>query len=186
MPFNAKNFREKLGTIAKPSMFDLHFINPPSAIFIEEDKKVFGEIPFRAYSSQLPGINLDTVERRYHGPQRMIPVGYFFQQLNMSIIETADYGMRRIFDHWVTKIAPDKNGYFLNYYDEIIASELLLKVYKKSPNIGSNPTDVKPVRTYKLEEVYPITISPIVLDWGYRDTFSAVNIELAYRKWSIV
>lgn len=206
MPFNAKTFREKIGTIAKPSLFDLHFVNPPSAIFVEQDKALFQDIPFRGYSAQLPGINMDTLERRYHGPQRMLPVGYFYQPFNISIIETADYNMRKLFDHWVHKIAPDSNGYFLNYYDEIIASELLVKVYKRAPafqtitntatsfavpftsssDTATLITDVKPVRTYKLEEVYPLTVSPIVLDWGYRDTFSAVNIELAYRKWSII
>ena len=179
MPYNAKKFRDRIKTFAKPSTFDIQFTGLPESIFLPADIKTFDELQFRAYSTQLPGINLDTVERRYHGPQRMIPTGYFYQQMNISIIETGDYKMRELFDYWVNQIAPAQNGYYLFYYDELIAKEMLIKLYDKANN-------EKIIKTYKLEEVYPIGISPVVLDWGYRDTFTAINIDLAYRKWSVI
>lgn len=177
MPFNIKTFRKEISTIAKPSYFEINFIGLPTAVFGANSVKRNEGIVYRAYNAQLPGINLDTIERRYHGPQRQIPVNFMYQQLSIAFIENSDYDVRDLFDTWTKNLVLQSNGYFSRYYDEIVAQSVELTLYN---TVGAI------VRKYRFNEIYPIGVSPIGLDWGYRDTFMSINVELAYRSWDVI
>ena len=177
MPFNIKTFRKSLSTIAKPSHFEINFIGLPTAVFGADAVKRNSGIIYRAYNAQLPGINLDTIERRYHGPLRQIPVNFMYQQLSVAFIENSDYDVRDLFDTWTKNLVLKSNGYFSRYYDEIVAQSVELSLFDTSGDL---------IRKYRFNEVYPIGISPVGLDWGYRDTFISINVEFAYRSWDVL
>lgn len=177
MPFNIKTFRKEISTIAKPSHFEINFIGLPTAVFGANAVKRNEGIVYRAYNAQMPGVNLDTIERRYHGPQRQIPVNLMYQQLSIAFIENSEYQIRSMFDVWIQNLVLKSEGYFSRYYDEVIAQSIELSLLDSGGSIA---------RRYRFNEVYPIAISPVGLDWGYRDTFMSINVEFAYRSWDIL
>ena len=65
---------------------------------------------------------IDVIERRYHGPYRLIPVGFTFQQMPIMLYEDTSYSVRKPFDIWMYSIAPDRD-LFVKYYDDIIAKQ---------------------------------------------------------------
>lgn len=178
MPFNIRKFRDAIDTIAKPSHFEVFFVGLPLKIFPygSDQLKLTDDYKFRGFNIQLPGINMDTIERRYHGPIRQLPVGVMYQPVGVSLIDTHDYKIRELFDYWVNFICNPSEGYFIDYYDEVVASEMFLYLYDPEGYL---------IRKYIFEEVYPMSVNGVNLDWGLRDTFITTNIELVYRKWRV-
>lgn len=187
MAFNLKQFREstKKGFV-QPNHYEIEFVGAPPAIL--KDKEVsnsFNNVKMKCFSTQLPGMVLDVIERRYHGPYRLIPVGFTFQQMPIMLYEDTSYSVRKLFDTWMYSIAEDRD-LFVKYYDDIIAKQMNIYLYKRGFNSNNQTTESIPVRTYILEEVYPLSVSPVQLDWSANNTVMGVSVELQFHRWSVV
>lgn len=184
MAFNTANFRRSMNKgFVQPNHYEIEFVGAPPAIL--KDKNVsdsFGGAKMRCFAAQMPGMVLDVIERRYSGPYRLIPVGFTFQIMPLMLYEDSDYSVRNLFDTWMYSIAEDRD-LFVKYYDDIIAKQMNIYLYKKG---GGAKDEMEPVRTYMLEEVYPLSVSPIQLDWSANNTVIGVSIELQYHRWSVM
>lgn len=195
MAFNTKDFRANLKTYAQPNHFSMSFIGPPPGAkitkggsspgpnFTEDELRLFDtNFKFRAFATSLPGRNLDTLDRRYTGPSRLIPTGYAYQPLLISILETENHDVRGFFDKWMGYIA-DGASWFSRYYDDIIVQEMRLELYTRSPWLDS-AGGATPVKVYTLKEVYPIAVTATQLDWGSNNNITVINVELQYYIWT--
>jgi len=184
MAFNTQVFRKTLDkNYVQPNHYEIEFVGAPPAIL--KDKSVaaaFNNVKMKCFSTQLPGMVLDVIERRYNGPYRLIPVGFTFQQMPIMLYEDSSYSVRKLFDTWMYSIAEDRD-LFVKYYDDIIAQQMNIYLYKKG---APGAKELIPVRTYMLEEVYPLSVSPVQLDWSANNTIMGVNIELQYHRWSVM
>lgn len=187
MAFNTQKFRAELAKskFAQPNHFEIQFVGePPKLPFQQKELDIFYGMRMKAFSTQLPGMVIDTIERRYHGPTRLIPTGFAFQQLPLMIYETSDHVVRGMFDTWMYGIAENKD-WFVRYYDDIIVKEMRLSLYEKAPQQDS-AGEALPVKTYIFEEVYPISVSAVQLDWSANNTMMGVSVDLQYHRWSIL
>lgn len=184
MAFNTQAFRANLKSFAQPNHFSMSFIGPPKGLnFTEDETRLFDtNFKFRAFSASLPGRNLDTLERRYTGPSRLIPTGYAYQPMTISILETENHDVRGLFDRWMNHVA-SYDSWFSKYYDDIIAQELRLELYTRSPWLDS-AGGATPVKVYTLKEVYPIAVTATQLDWGSNNNITVINVELQYYIWT--
>lgn len=185
MAFNIKAFRSNLKSYAQPNHFSMAFIGPAptGAKFTDDELKLFGtDFKFRAFSTSLPGRNLDTLDRRYTGPSRLIPTGYAYQPLTISILETENHDVRGFFDKWMSFVS-EGDSWFCKYYDEIIVQELRLELYTRNPWADSAGS-ATPVKVYTLKEVYPIAVTATQLDWGSNNNITIINVELQYYIWT--
>lgn len=187
MPFNLQNFRADMNKtgFAQPNHYEIQMVGMPAGInFSDKQKEIFNGLPLKVYSTQLPGVILDTLERRYHGPIRLIPTGFVYQQLPVMIYENADYGVRDAFDTWIYGLT-ERDGWFTKYYDDIIVPQMYLKLYSRTGEVDANG-NLKPIKTYVFNEVYPISVSATQLDWAANNSIMGINIELQYHSWGVV
>lgn len=187
MAFNAAKFRANLINFAQPNHFELRFIGPlPDGTFNKAETNFFNtNFSFRAFSAQLPGRTLDTLERRYSGPSRMVPTGYVYQPMQISILENEDYDVRGFFDKWMNLVS-GRDSWFCKYYDDLIVQRLVLSLYpRNSVNLGKDSAgEAVPSKVYTLHEVYPISVTSSQLDWGSNNVITVITVELQYHMWT--
>lgn len=190
MAFNINKFRSQFNTFAQPNHFDMMFVGgkdgtlPAKMKYNEGDEYFFNRgMKHRAFSTQLPGRTLDVVERKYSGPARLIPTGYVYQALPISIYENHANNVKPFFDKWMSLVA-EQDFWYTKYYDDIIVPELRLHLYPKSPKSDS-ANDALPIKTYILTEVYPISVNAVQLDWNTTNALTIINVEIQYHKWKM-
>ena len=133
MAFNARQFRKNLVSLAHPAHFEMRLTGFDNLnIFTKKELAAIDYIPYRAFSSQIPGSYLDTVDRTYSGPRRAVPVGIQFQPIPIMIYEPKSYIMRQIFDKWHKYIANIGQAWNVPYYDNCVARTLNLTTFDKS------------------------------------------------------
>lgn len=123
----------------------------------------------------MPSRQLETVERRYSGPQRLIPYGHIYSTLNVEMIETSNGDARRIFDAW-QESANGGDTFRPKYYDDII-TDLKLDVFDKSGKV---------VRTYIMKDCFPISVNPSQLAWDNENSYLVIPIEISLWRWYAV
>lgn len=186
MAFNIRNFRSEFRTFSQPNHFDMMFVGQlPLGMRDYAICEYFSTtgMRHRAFSTQLPGRTLDVVERRYSGPTRLIPTGYVYQALPISIYENSAGNVKYFFDKWMSLIA-EQDYWFTKYYDDIIIEDLRLQLYSKLSKKDSAGGAV-PTKTYILKEVFPISVNAVQLDWNTTNAVTIINVELQYYKWQL-
>lgn len=200
MPFNTKEFRESLdgASPASPAYFELTIALP--RIFQSQEKQMLDtrnsirkarrislsddgaglssfNFTFRCMSSDLPARLLETQERIYTGPSRLIPYGMIYGNLNVMLVEGQNLQMREFFEAWQDYCFT--GGELHNrplYYDDIVAN-IQLFVFNKS---GER------VRGYLFQDCFPISINPTQLGWAEENQMMVIPIEFAYHQWTSV
>jgi hypothetical protein len=183
--FDAKSFRAHLGKFGgavQNNYFDVVIMLPTVA------KKSTGDstgeymytnaeeiLKFRAHMSDMPARNLETIDRRYAGPMRNIPVGHTYTTLQLEFIEGGDRATRKIFDTWQASIMDDTHGWNVPYYKDIIAPYIELRLY--------NRNSTAPAAVYRFYECFPVTIGPSQLAWENKNQIMTIPIEIAYHRW---
>lgn len=198
MPFNTTKLRENLAHAnpASPAYFEVRFVKMPN-IFLSIDGKEpvvnkyvrnrggrvqkwednFQDFKMRCSETDLPARQLMTQERRYAGPQRLIPYGVVYSTLNVNLIEGKNLRMREIFDTWQDAIfgtsgTRDHQVYRPQYYDDVIA-DLMIDIYDKSGNV---------VRSYLLTDAFPVSVNPSQLSWSGMDQVMTIPVEFAFHE----
>jgi hypothetical protein len=129
--FNAQEFRAHLaqyGGVAQDNYFDVVFALPEKLLKSSGIWDADQKLTFRAHMTDMPARNLETMDRRYAGPMRNIPLGHTYTTLQLHIIEGADRKSRQIMDAWQTLIMDDKNGWSVPFYNEIVADYIELRI----------------------------------------------------------
>lgn len=173
MAFDATVVRSQLGVHgpAVPSTFEIAFTTLPNCLG-DEFNSIKEKLKFRIKACDLPSRQVETMERRYHGPQRLIPYGHIYSTQNIEVFENKKVETRKFFDAWQEAINGGDTFKPL-YYDDVVC-EMRLTVYDKNGDIQ---------RVYIFEEVFPVSINPSQLDWEAENTILTIPVELAYWRW---
>jgi hypothetical protein len=187
--FNAQEFRAHLaqyGGIAQDNYFEVVFQLPANLTKLPGLSNAGNALTFRAHMTDMPARNLETMDRRYAGPMRNVPLGHTYTTLQLHIIEGADRATRKIMDAWQTMLMDDANGWSVPFYNDVVADYVELRLYNRSPEL-ENPKDPrsKPLAAavYRFYEAFPITIGASQLSWISKSQVISIPVELAYHRW---
>lgn len=193
MAFNALHFRHEAlnplqSPITSPAYFEAFFNAPPKCLqgpsgLLSTIKNVatgliFGDndsIRLRVKAIDLPQRQVETQPRFANGPMRMMPYGLVYSTINLEIIESDRYKIRRFFEEWHDKVFNKSNAYAVEYYSELIADKLTIVAY--------SPTGI-PVRMWEMTEAYPIAINSSQMNWDSINQYLVINIEIAFHEWT--
>lgn len=136
------------------------------------------ELTFRADSVSLPGRSVSTTDYRDVGPQTKIGYNAIYMETSIGFILGERYNEKEYFDQWVdlivgphrVKSSPGGNRFNAGYYDD----------YKGTIIIQNFSNTGQPTYKTKLIEAYPLSISPVQLDWSSND-FTKLNITFTFR-----
>jgi hypothetical protein len=185
-PFNAETFRAEFGRALPSSKYIVIFSNAPKVMTHDGvngalkavvnpswSEKAAG-LSFGAIQAELPMRQLDTLERRYNGPVRNVPVGHTYATMNFEFIDSMSKKMRAFFATWQENIFTTANQYGVPYYDAIIVPEVTVKIFGQ---------DGREVERYVIHEVYPINIGSTQLAWANKDQIMTTNVEFSFHRW---
>lgn len=177
MAFNASQFRASFeGANPAPSnTYEAFFNGIPIVMQGKPEAAGFRDVIFRTEALDLPARQVETQERRYSGPQRLVPYGLLYATQQVQFLEDSKYSIRTMIDEWQDSIFNGRE-YSVRYYDEIICPEFVVRMYDKLGQV---------VRTYRFKEVYPISVNPSQMAWSDRNSYVRVPVELAYHEFTV-
>lgn len=154
----------------RPNLFDISFSN-----FIS------GETVLKAKSSSVPASSIGSAKTSYFGRTSKFAGNRSFPNWTATfILDEKDFafGIRGQFETWMARInkhqlnqranasvSPTVGSYFSN---------INLTLYSKNNVINTK---------YIIWYAFPISVSPIQLDWGANDTIAEFSVTFAYQWW---
>ena len=188
-PFNAGEFRANIGRPAPSSKYLIEFSGPPDILSkagihgagsvgpLPRSAERAEFVSFAAVQAELPMRQIDTLERRYNGPIRNVPVGHTYSTMNIEFIEDENRLVREFFTQWQENIFAALNRHSVPYYSNIVVPKLRIRLFGQNGKEQDN---------YFIYEVYPINIGSTQLGWANKDQVMTTNIEFAFHRWEHV
>lgn len=172
MSFNVNEIRSQL-TLggARGALFQVQFSNPANPI---ADIKV----PFLCRAAQLPESQLGTIQVPYFGRFVKLAGDRTFSDWTVTIINDEDFLIRNALEEWSNSINSRQN----NLREFGSAAPLL---YKSTAEVTQFSKTGVPIRTYKLNGIYPSVVTPIDLNWADTDTIEEFQVTFQYDWWDI-
>ncbi len=170
--FSVEDFRNGIARtgLSKANKYVLK-ISPPTKLVGKLESRSLEEIFLRIDTVELPGKSLATSEVKYYGPPRKSPYGMTYEDLNCTIMLSANIRERYIFSQWMNAIYDYDTArleYFQNY-----TTNLEFITYSEDGNALATTT---------FEEAFPLSIGAVNFSYANED-IAKMPLTFAYRKW---
>ena len=172
MAFDATIMRALLGSgPATTNTYRIVFTKLPDFIpgEIADSRR---DLTFLCKQAEVPSRQLETIERRYNGPVRLVPYGHIYATYNVEFIETSSMYVRKLLNFW-QEAANGYDAFEPAYYDDIVG-EMRLDVYNKDGQVQAS---------YMFDEVFPISVNPSTVAWDSENTMMVIPVEFSYWRW---
>ena len=141
----------------------------------------------------LPGKQILTLDHAMGLYQEKIANGFAAEDVSMTFYVPNDYGPKKYFDEWRSKIVKEGNnavvGYKKDYVKDIVIRQLKKPVARFGFDLG--PLDFnldvlgKSIYSVKLIEAFPTSLSAIQLS-SDQDGLVEFNVQFSYTNWEVV
>lgn len=174
MSFNANTFRQELKYGgARPTLFEVSLTFPS---FVPSASAAGAKVTFMCKASQVPGMNLGTIEIPYFGRTIKTPGDRTFEDWTMTVINDEDYLVRNALEAWsnaIDQIDQDTETIRNEELEDInsYVIDITVKQFSKRGNI---------VKQYQLKNAHPSVIAPIELSWENKDTIEEFDVTFVY------
>lgn len=156
---------------ARPSLFQVIITNP---VTTSADQ----HLPFMVKAAQLPTSSLGKISVGYMGRQYPIPGDRVFQDWSTSIINDENFLARNAIEQWSAAINSHRGNIATrgsapaNYMSQATVTQ-----FGKAGQI---------LRIYQFNDIWPLEVGSIDLDWNSADTIEEFPVTWAYTDWKII
>jgi hypothetical protein len=173
MAFNVQDIKSQLQFGgARPSLFQVTFTNPATAV---ADIKV----PFLCRAASLPGSSLPSIEVPYFGRRTKVAgTSRQYENWTVTVINDEDFLIRGALESWSSRI----NAYQGNIRNFATAAPA---EYQSRAQVIQYGQTGNVLRTYIFENIFPLNVSPIELNWDSADQIEEFTVEFALDYWTI-
>ena len=177
--FKISDFKNAIGKLVRPNLFHVTLNNYTKVKGgldgnLSSVDKTFS---FRCEKAELPGRTLATAEDAVGGgPSLKLPYDVTYNDITLSIICSADMAERELFESWMDRIVGRggrSNAGLISYYDDYALGVSL--TVEQIDEAG------KPLIAYTLQDIYPISLTPMNAGWEETNTYQRFGVTLAYR-----
>jgi hypothetical protein len=171
MAFNINEMRANLQFDgARPSLFDVS-INAPIGILPIGNPK----FRFMAKATSIPESNMGMIEVPYFGRKIKVAGVRSYTDWQVTIINDEDFLVRRTLEAWHAAINSSEGN--IRSVDNY-RSTATVRQYGKAGG--------EAIRSYTMENCWPIQISPIDLAWDNGDAIEEFTVTWAFDYWNVV
>ncbi len=179
MAFNIDTFRAR-GLVeggARPCLFQVNVTFPTST---PGNVNTTGGM-FLASAAQLPASIIEEVRVPYFGRFIKLEGNRTFQDWTITVLNDEDFALRNAFEDWHNR---------MNYLvSNILDSQFANQGYKQDIHVAQYAKDGPDgesgqIRNYRMVGAWPITLSPINLDWGDVNRVEQFEVTFAYDYWT--
>jgi hypothetical protein len=176
MTFRISDFSAKLvGGGARPTLFNVDLgskFNTGLAVLNA----------FMVEATSLPGSNIAPIPLPYMGRKVNVAGDRTFDIWSVRVINDEDFQIRHAMEDWMNRI----NSLEGNLMDtDRTANPSSYKHTAQVKQYGKSSSS-KVLREYKFINLFPISISPIDLDWNATDEVERFSVEFAYDYYTLV
>jgi len=170
-PFNINGFIGQFtGDGYRPNLFDIFVTGP---VFPSETR-------YKAKATSVPSSSIGSARVSYFGRAAKLAGNRRYNTHDITFIMDEDdfqlVGTRGAFQSWMNKI----NKHEGNYRE---LTQPSTAGYMGTINIFPYKKNQASITQYSLQYAFPISISPIVLDWGQNDRIAEFTVTFAYQYW---
>jgi hypothetical protein len=179
--FSISNFKTAIGKPVRPNLFrailrgwdDNAYLKQFMAAELIND---INDFSFRCEKAELPGRSIATSDDTGSGgPALKLPYDVTYNDMQLSIICSADMKERVFFESWIDSIVrpADYYGGTVGYFEDY-ARGVTLEVQQLDESGAV-------LISYILQDVYPTVISPMNATWEEVNSYQRFGVTLFYR-----
>jgi hypothetical protein len=191
MPFNVSTFASQglpFGG-ARASLFEV-FLTLPAGI---AEPTAESQFRFVCKASSIPASTLGSIDVPYFGRKVKMAGNRTFDNWSVTVMNDEDFLVRNAFELWSSYINSHEN----NLRDSSVITEAGLASYRTRADVrhfaktglfasGTSDGDSAiPTRIYTFENIFPVSIGNIELNWETTDAIEEFTVEFAYDYWSV-
>lgn len=176
MSFNIDNFKSNVTgrgsySFTRSNLFEIS-IELPGAVNAQKATKE--SIEFLARASAVPSYTQGTVEVPFRGRTLKIAGDRTYEPFTVTIMNTQDNKLRNCFERWTQLLQFETHNFATSTGNSIfgVAEVSLLRRNKKDAT-----EDYKVLRTYRMHNIWPSSVSAVDLDWGNNDAVQEFTVE---------
>jgi hypothetical protein len=160
---NISEFRAKLKYGgARPSLFTVTVTNPAVG-------GIDADLTFKCHAASLPAWSLTSIPVAYQGRSIKVAGNRSFADWGISIYNDEDFGTRDKFEIWSNAI----NSLEGNVRTFQTSEQSL---YKSVAEVTQLSQTGQPLRTYKMNGIWPTTVGEIALEWSQEGQIQAFPV----------
>jgi hypothetical protein len=168
MAFNINEIRANLQFDgARPSLFEIIVRNPATNV---GDSK----LQFMAKASSIPESIMGVIEVPYFGRKIKVAGVRQYADWSIQVINDEDFAVRRAMEAWHSRINSSETN--LRTIGNAYRSTAFVNQYSKEGEI---------IRTYTMENCWPINIGAIDLSWDNGDAIEEFPVTFAFDYWNV-
>jgi hypothetical protein len=179
--FSISDFKTAIGKPVRPNLFQATLRgwekNATLVDFLEVNQvSDIDDFSFRCEKAELPGRSIATTDDTGSGgPALKLPYDVIYNDIQLSIICSADMKERLFFESWIDSIVHPAEyfGGTIGYFEDF-ARGITLEV-KQLDEAGNV------ILSYLLNDVYPTVISPMNATWEEVNSYQRFGVTLFYR-----
>ena len=176
MAFNIDAFKSNITgrgsySFTRSNLFEIT-VELPKAV--KASKDVQESIEFLGRAAAVPSYTQGTVEVPFRGRTLKISGDRTYEPFTVTIMNTQDNKLRNAFERWAQLLQFETHNFATSTGDSIfgMAEVSLLRRNKKDEK-----EDYKIIRTYKMHNIWPSSVSAVDLDWGNNDAVQEFTVE---------
>ena len=172
MAFSISDFRKK-GLVdggSRPNLFSCQFTSTPSGLSSLSSTN----FTFLCKIATIPPSTLGVVEVPYFGRMVKVPGNRTFDNLSITIINDESMDIRDGFERWMDMMNSHKTN---QTWNTNILGTLVVTHNIRSLNSSGD-------KKWTFNEIFPVALGEIGLDWGSNDTIEEFTVDLAYDYWT--
>jgi len=177
MAFNVTDFKNAMTYDgARPNLFKVVFGSSTSSSFF----KPGNDFEMFCRATSIPGATIGTVVVPYFGREVKFAGNRTFADWTVTVINDEDYAVRSVMEKWMNGINLHTNNR-RTAFGSVGAKGYYATatVHQLSKSRAGNTT-----RSYSFQNLFPIDLSEITLDWGDNDSIQEFTITFAYDFWT--
>ena len=175
MAFSISDFRKK-GLVdggSRPILFSCQFTSTPCRLNTIKSTN----FTFLCKIATIPPSTLGVVEVPYFGRMVKVPGNRTFDNLSITVLNDEEMGIRADFEFWMGEF---NSHQYNNSTFSAANSGMGTFVITHNNREMSSGGDLQ----WQFENVFPVALGEIGLDWGSNDTLEEFTVDLAYDYWT--
>ena len=155
--------------VARPDKFNVQI---PIPIKLVAWRNIARTLSYRCQTASLPGIALETQERKIYGPTEQMPTKRKYEDIKLEFLVTDSMNEKKFFDAWIQLINPNTT-YDMSYRSDYVTP------------ITINQFDVTDKLRYSvtLIDAFPTAVNELDLGWNKQNEFHVLLVNFAYFTW---
>ena len=175
------SFQKAIKGGVRPNLFQVNHGFPTGVDPVAISEVQGGEVPYMCKAAALPATNVGTVELPFRGRVIKVPGDRTYETWTGTFYMDDAFALRSAYEKWIELTnGVDKNTASADIVDTWV--DIKITQLDKFGGAGvADATKLTELRTYKLVQAFPVSVSQVSLAYDNNDSYEEFDVEFAYQ-----